>query len=200
MRPWSAWWRGGRTEELWARSEALEAAVLASAAAGLDESHVERLCDVSGRRWNAFRRGLRRGDPPARVEPLRVTLKPGAWPVKARRRVYNPVKTAWLAACMASLAALGLVFLTMQAVWASAAMTTPKKGGFRLVSDFRAANQRVEKVPGAMPNQEASMAKLSEGKFYGSLKMPAGTRSARKFLRSPRRAVCIRLREYRKVF
>ena len=108
-----------------------------------------------------FRRELRRGDPPARVEPLRVTLKPGARPVKARTRVYNPVKIAWLAACMASLAALGLVFFNVQSMRASAAMTTPKNRGVRLVSDFRAANQRVEKVPGVMPSQEASMAKLS---------------------------------------
>ena len=163
-------------EELRARSEALEEAVLASASAGLDESHVERLCDVIGRRWNAFRRGLRRGDPPARVEPLRLTLKPGARSVKARPRVYNPVKTAWLAACMVSLAALVLVFLSMQAVWARAAMATRKKGGLRLVSDFRAANQRVEKVPGVMPNQEASIAKLSEANIYGSLDLLQGYR------------------------
>ena len=156
-------------EELRFRSEALEEAVLASVTAGLDELHVERLRDVLGSRWNAFRRGLRRGDPPARVEPLRVTLKPGARPVKAQPRVYNPVKTTWLAACMASLAALGLVFRNMQAVWASAAMATLKEGGFRLVSDFRAATQRVEKVSGVMPNQEANMATLSEANFFGSL-------------------------------
>ena len=117
-------------EELRAGSEALKEAVLALVTAGLDESHVKRLRDVIGRRWNAFWRGLRRGDPPARVEPLRATLKPRARPVKARPRVYNPVKTAWLAPCMVSLAALGLVLLTMQAVWASAAMSRRKKGGF----------------------------------------------------------------------
>ena len=163
-------------EELRARSEALEEAVLASAAAGLDESRVKRLRNVIGRRWSAFRRGLLRGDPPARVEPLRATLKPSARPVKARPRVYNPVKTAWLAAFMDSLAALGLVFLSMQAVWASAAMPAPNKGGVRLVSGFRAANQRVEKVPGVMPNQEASIAKLSEANIYGSLDLLQGYR------------------------
>ena len=42
------------------------------------------------------------------------------------------------------------------------------------MSDFRAANQRVEKVPGVMPNQEASMAKLSEAEFYGSLDLLQG--------------------------
>ena len=40
------------------------------------------------------------------------------------------------------------------------------KKGFRLVSDFRAANQRVEKVPGVMSNQEARMAKLIKAKFF----------------------------------
>ena len=103
-------------EELRARSEALEDAAQASAAAGLRDWHVERLHDVTGRRWNAFRGGLRRGNPLARVEPCASPLKPGGRPVMARPRVYNPIKTAWLAASMASLAVLGLVVLNMQAV------------------------------------------------------------------------------------
>ena len=46
-----------------------------------------------------------------------------------------------------------------------------------MVTDFRAANQQVEKVPGVMmPNQEASMAKLSEAKIYGSLDLLQGYR------------------------
>ena len=55
-------------------------------------------------------------------------------------------------------------------------MATPMKGGFRMVSDFRAANQQVEKVPGVMPNQETSMAKLSEARFYGSQDLLQGYR------------------------
>ena len=150
-------------EDLQARSEALEGAVQAAAAAGLRDSHVERLCEVNGRRWNAFRRRLRRGGPPLRVEPLRDILKPGARPVKARPRVYNPVKTAWLAACMTSLAALGHAFHNFQArtCWPVQPWLR-KKSGFRMVSDYRDANQQVEKVPGTMPNQEASKAKLIE--------------------------------------
>ena len=102
--------------ELRAGPEALDGAVQALAAAGLRDSHVERLREVIGVRWNALRRGLCRGNPPAGVEPLRVTLKPGVLPVKASPRVYNPIKIAWLSACMASWAALGLVFLIMRAV------------------------------------------------------------------------------------
>ena len=98
------------------------------------------------------------------MEPLQV-----ARPVNVRPRVYYPIKTAWLAACIASFAAMGLVFLNVRAMWASEAMASPKKGGFHMVNDVRADNQQVEKVPGVMPNQEASMAKLSEVRFYGSL-------------------------------
>ncbi|CAB1099362.1 unnamed protein product [Ectocarpus sp. CCAP 1310/34] len=57
----------------------------------------------------------------------------------------------------------------MQAVWASAAMVTPKRLGYRLLSDFRAANMHVEKSYCAIPNPGASMAQLSAAKFYGRL-------------------------------
>ena len=161
-------------EELRARSEALKGAVQVSAAAGLRDPHVERLREVIGRHWKAFRRGLRRGDLPMRVEPLRVILKLGTRPVNSRPRVYNPTKTAWVTACMASLAVLGLVFLNLQAVWASAAMAAPKT----MLSDFRAANQQVEKVPGVASYQETSIVKLSEARFYGSPDLLQGYRQS----------------------
>ena len=46
-------------------------------AQGLSVSKAERLRRILSRRLNAFRRALR-GDPPARVDPMRVQLKPGA--------------------------------------------------------------------------------------------------------------------------
>ncbi|CAM9536088.1 unnamed protein product, partial [Hapterophycus canaliculatus] len=54
-------------------------------------SQSERLRGIVGRRFSGFRRALR-GDPPARVEPMRVQLKPGASAVKAKPRRYEPVK------------------------------------------------------------------------------------------------------------
>ena len=166
------------------------------------DSHVEPLREVIGSRWNAFRRGVRRGDPPARVD-----RRAGARPVKARPRVYNPIVTSWLAACMVSLEALGIVFQNVQAVWASAAMPTPKKGGFRMVSDFRAANQQVEKVPGVMPNQEASIAKLSEAIDFTAAwifcKATGNVRwrpTPKRYSRSPRQVDCTHLRVSRQQF
>ncbi|CAN0398823.1 unnamed protein product, partial [Scytosiphon promiscuus] len=62
-------------------------------AEGLSVSGAGRLREILGRRVNAFRRALR-GDPPARVEPMHVQLKPGASAVKAKPRRYDPVKTS----------------------------------------------------------------------------------------------------------
>ena len=127
-----------------------------------------RLREISDWHWNVFRYGLR-GDPPARVEPLTVTFKSEAKVVKARGRLYSPIKTTCLATCLGTLVALGLVFRNLQAVRSSAAMAAPKKVGFRLVTDYRAVKKQIEKVPGVMPNQEAEMANLRGATCLGSL-------------------------------
>lgn len=61
-------------EEFRERSAALEGAVEAFAAAGFEDSHVGGLRGVIGKPWNAFRRGVHVGEPPALVEPLLFTL------------------------------------------------------------------------------------------------------------------------------
>ena len=108
-------------------------------AQGLSVSKAERL--RGSRRFNAFRRALR-GDPPARVEPVRVQLKPGASAVKAKPRRYDPVKTSRLASCVAAMLAFGLVFQTLQAVWSTPAMAVPKNDSFLSVSDYKAVNEQ----------------------------------------------------------
>ena len=53
----------------------------------------------------------------------------------------------------------------------SAAMATPKKGEFCLVSDYRAVNRQIETIPGVMPNQGAEMADLRGATCFGKLYM-----------------------------
>ena len=55
------------------RAGALAKEVEAAAANGLSAGGGARLSKILDRHWNAFGRGLR-GDPPAHVEPLMVTL------------------------------------------------------------------------------------------------------------------------------
>ena len=97
-----------RMEERGARERALEDSVQQAEQSGLSADGACRLRDILSRRVDAFRRALR-GDPPARVEPMRVHLKPQAQAVKARPCRYDPVKTGWLASCIAALGAFGLL-------------------------------------------------------------------------------------------
>ena len=117
-----------------ARDRALEDSVQQAEQSGLSAGGACRLRDILSRRVGDFHRALR-GDPPARVKPMRVHLKPQAQVVKARPRRYDPVKTRWLASCIAALGAFGLLLWNIQAVWASSAMEVPKRDTFRLVSD-----------------------------------------------------------------
>ena len=153
-------------EEESALKVALEESVTDAVAQGHSVSKAERLRGILSRRFNSFRPVLR-GDPPARMEPMRVQLKPGSSAVKAKPRRYDPVKTSWLASCVSALLAFGLVFQN-QAVWSSPAMAVPKKDSFRLVSDYKAVNEQMEKSPGVMPNQEADMVDLLSARFLVS--------------------------------
>ncbi|CAM9802748.1 unnamed protein product, partial [Sphacelaria rigidula] len=143
-------------EEESARMAALEESVIDAVANGLNVSKVECLRGILCRHVNAFRRALM-GDPPARVEPMRVTLKPGAAAVRAKAKRYDPVKSSWLASCMGALVAFGLVFRNLQAVWSSPAKAVPKKDSYGVVSNYGAVNDQVERSPGVMPNQESDM-------------------------------------------
>ena len=105
---------------------------------------------------------------------MRVHLKRGASAVTAKPRRYDPVKTIWLASCVAALWAFGLVFRNLQAVWFNPAMAVPNKDSFRLVSDHKAVNEHVEKSPGVMPNQEADMVDHLSARFFGTLDLFQG--------------------------
>ncbi|CAM9457978.1 unnamed protein product [Sphacelaria rigidula] len=138
-----------------AREGALEDSVQQAEQKGLSADGAYCLRDISARRVDTFRRALR-GDPPARVEPIRVHLKPQAKAVKATPRRYDPVKTGWLASYIAALVAFGFLVRNIQAVW------------FCLVSDYQAVNAQVEESPGVMPSQE-DMRELLGAQCFGKL-------------------------------
>ena len=77
------------------RAVALAKAVETVATNSLSAAGEARLREIFDRHWNPFRHGLR-GDPPVHVEPLTVTFKREAKVVKARGRLYSPIKTIWL--------------------------------------------------------------------------------------------------------
>ncbi|CAM9188367.1 unnamed protein product [Sphacelaria rigidula] len=88
-------------EERSSRKCALKNSVRQAEQKGLSTDGAHCLRDVLARRVDTFRRALR-GDPPARVEPMKEV-------VKAKPRRCDPVKTVWLASCIAVLVASGLL-------------------------------------------------------------------------------------------
>ncbi|CAM9167190.1 unnamed protein product, partial [Sphacelaria rigidula] len=91
----------------------------AAAGNGILDSDVSHIREPVRKRASIFRRVLH-GYPPDRVEPLNVKFKPAAVEAKARPRAYFPVRMAWLARCIATLVALGLVYCSLQVKWARA--------------------------------------------------------------------------------
>ena len=61
-------------------------------------------------------------------------------------------------------------------MWASPAMTVPKRQTFPLVSDYQAVNSQVEQSPGVMPNQEDMMRELLGAKCFWKLFLLQGYR------------------------
>ncbi|CAM9441523.1 unnamed protein product, partial [Sphacelaria rigidula] len=96
-------------QELAELDVAPEETVQAAADDGISESDVSQIREPVRNRASIFRRVLH-GYPPARVQPLTVKFKPAAVETKARPRAYFPVGMAWLARCIATLVALGLVY------------------------------------------------------------------------------------------
>ena len=134
-------------EQRGARDRALEDSVQQAEESGLCADAACRLRDLLSRRVYVFRCALR-GDPPERVEAMRVHLKPQAQPVKARPCRYDPVKTGWLASCIVALVAFGLIVRNIEAVRASPAMAVPKRDAFRFVSDYQAVNSQWRNLRG----------------------------------------------------
>ena len=85
-------------EEIKDRRKALVRALRAAVQAGLPEAYVREVKEiVLGQYFGVFRRALT-GEPPARLEPMRVTLKQGAGlsKVKAKPRRYPSDSSAYL--------------------------------------------------------------------------------------------------------
>lgn len=95
--------------------------------------------------------------------------------LSVKPRKYDPVKSSWLASCMVALSAIRLVFRGLQAIRSTPALAVPKQHSFRLVSDYMAVNEKVEKIsPGPMPNQGADMLNLLSARFFGKLDLFQG--------------------------
>ncbi|KAF0707227.1 hypothetical protein AaE_013712 [Aphanomyces astaci] len=141
-----------------------------AASQGMDEESVRRLQDVLVEFKDVFRLKFGR-DPPVKVEPLKVQLKPGSVPVKSGLRRYPPTHVAYLEKHVRELEEAGLVYRNTRSRWAAAPRIVPKKdpGDLRMTIDSRPINACTEPMPWPMPNLEVAMSVLQGSTVYFTL-------------------------------
>ncbi|POM64696.1 Hypothetical protein PHPALM_19741 [Phytophthora palmivora] len=94
---------------------------------------------------------------PARVEPMRITLRPDAQPYRSGVRKYPDMQRAFLRTYVQELLDNGLVRRNNSSRWACAALPVRKAGGdgFRITVDYRPVNKLTVPLAGATPNLTA---------------------------------------------
>ncbi|GMF16191.1 unnamed protein product [Phytophthora fragariaefolia] len=97
---------------------------------------------------------LRLGDdPPARVPPMKIRLKPSAKPYRCKPRKYLPEARKFLDEFNDELVRLGWVYENTESRWACPALPVRKTGGeFRQTSDYKPVNGDMEAIVGVMSN------------------------------------------------
>ncbi|ETV93807.1 hypothetical protein H310_12370 [Aphanomyces invadans] len=125
-----------------------EAEVWEVLSAKINKAEKEGLSEVSSKQLfseniDVFRLEMG-GDPPIKVEPLRVRVKPGAVPVKCELRRYPPLHMEYLEGHVAELERAGLVYRNN-----------------RMTIDSRPVNACAEPMPWPMPNLDAALSMLA---------------------------------------
>jgi hypothetical protein len=158
-------------DELW---EALQALADDAMIKGASIEFVTKLRELPFTYNNAFR--LRLGqDPPAKVRPLKIELKPDAKPKRTPARKYAPPQTLFLASKMADMERPGLVKKNLASRWKIPPLIIPKAGPekFRFTLNLRYPNS-TEQVSWPMPNMEDELASLAGSKYFATLDLMQG--------------------------
>jgi hypothetical protein len=146
--------------------KALETRIAIAESMGLQPAARVKLREILHARVDGFR--LEFGhDPPVKVAPLLVRLKPGAEPARASVRRMPPNDREFLERHVAALQEAGLVFRNPRSRWASAPRIVRKKeqdtdptADPRMTIDERAVNERTEPMSWPMPTLEVVIGEL----------------------------------------
>ncbi|KAH9137526.1 hypothetical protein AeRB84_017790, partial [Aphanomyces euteiches] len=170
----------GRDEERRKMKEEAVLGILMSKVAdaqarGLTAEEPARLESLLSRHVDVFRDDLG-NDPPVKVEPLKVRVKPDSKPVKCGMRRYPPAHLEYMREHVAALEANGMVYKNNRATWAAAPRIVPKRdaGVLRMTIDSRPINACTEPMPWPMPNLDSAMACLVGTKAYFTLDWTKG--------------------------
>lgn len=155
--------------------EALEKLVQEAVDNGISEKGQGRLRSMLDKYRGIFR--LRLGnDPPADVDPMKIVLKPGAKPVRAKPRRYSTDGRKFMERYVQRIQEYGFGIVNTQAQWVAAPVlvTKPAPANFRLTFDYRPINAATEPVAWPMPHIDSELADLAGSKHFALIDFPSG--------------------------
>ncbi|KAG3028482.1 hypothetical protein PC119_g6974 [Phytophthora cactorum] len=159
---------------------------------GLPTEHVDAVRDLLELFPDVWRAAVG-PDPPAKVEPLRVTLKFGAVPYRSPPRKYAPLQAQFIREYVKSLVDNGLMEQNDASRWACAVVPVRKPGTsdkFRLTIDYRPINSMTVPIAGAIPRQ---LRRMNPSMTRRSLPGLTSRRDSSSCLSMKRAARCFRL-------
>ncbi|KAG3239380.1 hypothetical protein PI124_g15680 [Phytophthora idaei] len=107
-------------------------------------------------------------DPPARVPPMKIRLKPGAKPYRCKARRYPPEVRRFLDDFNDELVRLGWVYENTESRWACPVFPVRKSGGeIRQTADYKPLNAFVEAIVGVMPDLNVDLEDVKGARFFG---------------------------------
>ncbi|KAF0726062.1 hypothetical protein Ae201684_015612 [Aphanomyces euteiches] len=137
---------------------------------GMDPVAHAKLTSLLTKFEDVFRIEIGR-DPPVKVPPMVVKLKPGATPVKCGARRYSLNHREFMKTHMEELCEAGLMYRNDSSAWASPPYIVAKPGTnkYRMTVDVRSVNSRTEPVQWPMPVIEVVMENLAGSTCFVAL-------------------------------
>ncbi|ETM37984.1 hypothetical protein L914_15613 [Phytophthora nicotianae] len=143
---------------------------------GLPSEHVGTVSDLLDE-FPAVWRDAVGPDPPANVEPLRVSLRVNATPYRSPARKYAPLQADFIRDYVQSLVDNELVVQNSASRWASDVVPVRKpetKDEFLLAIDYRAVNSMAVPIAGTMPSVATTTDAFNGKKFFGRVELAKG--------------------------
>lgn len=116
-------------------------------------------------------------DPPAKVEPLRVTLIDGAQPVRCKPHRYPPAQHKFLQEHVEQLLRFGFIRKNNQSKWASNAVPVRKPDdptSFRITNNYIPVNALTIPVAGTMPHFSVILSYVQGAQYFAKFDMFKG--------------------------
>ena len=142
---------------------------------GISDAGRKRLAEMLEEYRDVFRIKLGK-DPPAKVEPLVITLVEGAHPYRSRQRTYGKLQRDFIIQTVKELEEAGAIYKNPSSKWASPALAVPKPGSaaLRFTVDLRGPNARTVPIQSTMPHLESDFQDIEGSKCFANVDLAHG--------------------------